>query len=68
MLQKENRVSISETVILFLVVSNALILKTAFVNNEKWYWSLIITLPLLLISIIHVRKKARLYALYKREE
>jgi hypothetical protein len=68
MLQKENRVSISETVILFLVVSNALILKTAFVNNEKWYWSLIITLPLLLISIIHVRKKARLYALSKGKE
>ena len=54
---KENGVSVTETLIILLVFLNALILKFAFVSNENWYWSLIITLPLLLVIILDILQK-----------
>lgn len=60
MSQKENLVSVSETIILLLVFTNALILKIAFTGNENWYLALIVTLPLLLIAIFYGRQKKTL--------
>jgi len=57
MLHKEKNISVSSSIILFLVFSNALILKIAFVQNEKWYALLVVTLPLLLVAIYHLREK-----------
>jgi hypothetical protein len=57
MSQKENRVSVSETLILLLAFTNAFILKIAFISNEKWYSALIVTMPLLLMAIYRVHKK-----------
>ena len=60
MLHKEKNVSVSGTIILLLVISNVLILKVAFIQNENWYWALVVSLPLLLIAILiqKVRIKA----------
>jgi hypothetical protein len=54
---KENGVAVTETMIILLVFLNALILKFAFISNENWYWSLIITLPLLLVIIVDIHQK-----------
>jgi len=56
MSHKEKNVSVSRIVILLLVIINVLIIKVAFIQNENWYWGLIVTMPLLLIAIIDVRQ------------
>lgn len=56
MLHKEKNVSVIGTIILLLVILNVLILKIAFIQNESWYWALVITLPLLLIAVLYVRQ------------
>lgn len=38
-------------VTLLLVVTNAIVLEQGFVSNRNWYWLLVLTAPLLLISI-----------------
>jgi hypothetical protein len=51
-MQKELRSTLLRNIVLFIVVLiNAIILKIGFTNNDKWYWALFITLPVLLISI-----------------
>ncbi|WP_018614659.1 hypothetical protein [Segetibacter koreensis] len=57
MLDKEKKTSIGGTIILLLVFINAFILKIAFIQNEKWYATLVITLPLLLIAIYNVIRR-----------
>ena len=47
--QKHN--SLSSIILLVLVFVNAIVLRTAYTVNEKWYWALLVTLPLLLIAI-----------------
>ena len=50
-------VSNNETVTLLLVFLNAFILKIAFIQNQKWYWALMVTVPLLLVSMYDVYHK-----------
>ncbi|HWI91301.1 MAG TPA: hypothetical protein VNT20_08495 [Flavisolibacter sp.] len=51
-MQKELRSTPLRNIVLFIaVLINAIILKIGFTNNDKWYWALFITLPVLLISI-----------------
>jgi glutamate synthase domain-containing protein 2 len=57
MSQKNKYSSPSATIILLLVLINALILKVAFVDNSNWYWLMIITLPLLLVAIYDIQQK-----------
>ena len=40
------------SIILFLVLLNAISIRAGYSENEKWYWVLIITLPLLLLAIL----------------
>jgi hypothetical protein len=42
---------------LLLVFLNTLILKIAFIQNEKMYAALVITLPLLLLAIYYLSQK-----------
>ena len=58
MKQNEKQVSISGIILIIFLLLNAVILKTAFTVNEKWYSMLLISVPLLLVSIkIHFTKK-----------
>jgi hypothetical protein len=45
------------TLILVLVLMNALVAKLGYLKNENWYWAFIITVPLLLIAIWEGRVK-----------
>lgn len=56
MSNKEKHISIGGTVVLVLVFVNALILKTAFIQNNSLYNALFITLPLLLLAIYDVKR------------
>ena len=51
MLKSKNNVSVGNLIILLLVILNAFIVKMAFIVNEKLYWVVLVTLPLLLIAI-----------------
>ena len=53
---KEKNVSVSGIIISLLVIASVLFLKMAYIHNDNWYWGLLITLPLLLISIVDVRQ------------
>jgi hypothetical protein len=41
----------SGIILLILTLINVVIVKTAYTVNEKWYWALLIFIPLLLIAI-----------------
>jgi len=49
--------SICGTVVLLLVLCNAVVLEHGLVAGGVWYKLLFVTLPLLLLSIIAFRKK-----------
>jgi hypothetical protein len=57
MIQDQKRVSASGLIILVLVLSNVIAIKEAYIDNEKWYWVLFITLPLLLLAIVNIHDK-----------
>lgn len=57
MIRDQKVVSVSNLIIITLVLINAIVLSAAYTSNEKWYWALIITLPLLLLGIYDVRQK-----------
>jgi len=48
--QKEN-IPANKLAILSFVLINAIIAEFAFIHNAKWYWALLLTVPLLLIAI-----------------
>ncbi|MCU7549192.1 FMN-binding glutamate synthase family protein [Chitinophagaceae bacterium LB-8] len=50
-------VSISGIILSMLIFMNAIILKTANKVDEKWYWALLVSVPLLLIAIRDIRQK-----------
>ena len=51
-MQKELRSTSLRSIVLFMaVLINAIVLKIGFINNDKWYWALFITMPLFLIGI-----------------
>lgn len=52
MLRNQQTVSVSGVLTLTATIANAIVLKTAFTTNEKWYWALTVTVPLLFLSIV----------------
>ena len=44
-------------VIWFIMLMNAIILKTAYLHHPKWYWWLLASVPLLIIAIVSGRSK-----------
>ncbi|HEY6975564.1 MAG TPA: hypothetical protein VH396_04705 [Chitinophagaceae bacterium] len=54
---KRKFLSVSGMILLILVLINVIILKTAYLVSENWYWCLIVSLPLLLVAIYDVRQK-----------
>lgn len=57
MSRNQKSVSASGLIILIIVLLNAIVLKTAYINNHNYYWALIITLPLLLLAIHNIKQK-----------
>ena len=48
-------------ILVFFIIINVIVLREANISNERWYWLLILTLPLLLLaaSITRPKKRAR---------
>ncbi len=55
---KENT-SFKGLMVLTLIFINAIVVKVAFLSGENWYWLLVVTLPLLLMSVYTKRKRKR---------
>jgi glutamate synthase domain-containing protein 2 len=48
---------VSKVVLLFFIVLNIIVIRHSYVNNENWYWSLLITMPLLILAAMNIRQK-----------
>lgn len=53
----QKQVSASGSIILAIVLLNAVILETAFTANGDFYWLLLLTFPLLLLAIYNIKQK-----------
>lgn len=53
----EKSVPVGKSLVVILIFLNTVILKTAFIVNENWYWALVITVPLLVIASYTSRQK-----------
>jgi hypothetical protein len=58
-MQRKNNHAVCGSILSLLIIVNVLVVKIAFVQNEKMYWALVITLPLLMIAISDVRQTKR---------
>ena len=52
--QKEN-VPANKLIILLFILINVIIVEFAFIHNTKWWWTLLLTIPLLFIAIYNAR-------------
>jgi glutamate synthase domain-containing protein 2 len=57
MTRNHKQVSVGGMIIFILVLLNAVVITAAFVRNEKWYWALLLTMPLLLIALRDIRQQ-----------
>ncbi|HEY8387751.1 MAG TPA: FMN-binding glutamate synthase family protein [Parasegetibacter sp.] len=57
MSRQSKLVSVSNQIIIALVIINAIVLSAGYVSNSSWYWALVITLPLLILGIYDVTQK-----------
>jgi len=57
MIQSKKRVQASGMIILLLVLTNVIAIREGYTDNEKCYWALVLTLPLLLIAILNISRK-----------
>ena len=48
----------SSIILLIIVLLNAVIANHAFIHNSNWYWALLFTLPLLVLTAFYVRQKS----------
>lgn len=54
---KTKKISASRTILMLFIFLNAVVVKEAFIRNSKWYFALIITVPLLLITLYYTKQK-----------
>lgn len=57
MIRNQKQVSVSGVILALLVITNAVILQAGYTANGKWYWGLLVSVPLLLIAIRDVLQK-----------
>ena len=57
MVGKKKSVSANGIIIFLLVLLSVVVVREGYATNEKWYWVLIVILPLLLVSILNLRQK-----------
>jgi hypothetical protein len=58
---RNRAISVSDHIIFLLLLTNVIALKNAFVIREKWYWVLVITIPLFIVSLIMCRRKRNMH-------
>lgn len=56
MLHNQESVSINASILPLLVVFNAIILQEAIVYDERIYWALTLSIPLLAAAVFNVRQ------------
>jgi hypothetical protein len=49
---KEKKVPVNGSAILLLAILTGIILETGYTGDDRWYWGLLITVPLLFIAVI----------------
>lgn len=52
-------VSVSGAMLTFIVLLNGIILKTAYLHDQRYYYALFVTLPLLIVAFIPGKKTGR---------
>ncbi len=57
--QSEQEVSINQLTFLIFLFLNVIILKTAYLVDEQWYWAFTITMPVLIITVYRNFKKVK---------
>ena len=57
MYQNGKKISADGVLVLWLVILNTIILKQGFIAHPKWYFLLMLTIPLMLISLFVFRRK-----------
>ena len=57
MIEYKRGVSIRGLILGIILLLNGIILNTAYTVNERWYWGLLVSLPLLLIAIRDIRQQ-----------
>jgi hypothetical protein len=58
MKRSRSATTVSGIVMLLAVLLNTVVLEQGYVSNSKWYYLLVITLPLLLITAMRLRRKS----------
>ncbi|MEO6188158.1 MAG: FMN-binding glutamate synthase family protein [Ginsengibacter sp.] len=53
----EKKISVRGMILFSLVLINIVLLRAAVISNERWFWALAISLPLLVLGIINVQQK-----------
>ncbi|MDQ3846530.1 MAG: hypothetical protein M3342_21350 [Bacteroidota bacterium] len=56
MLRNQQTVSARGMTMLLSAIANAVVLQNGFIINEKWYWALVLTVPMLLLTLMDKRK------------
>jgi hypothetical protein len=51
------KVSVTDTLVVSVVLLNAIVLQRGFVVHQKWYALLWLTVPLLLITAVYQRRR-----------
>ena len=59
-MRKQKSIPASRIIILIIVLLNVIIIKEGYTGNGRWYFALIITLPLLILAIINIRQGKQL--------
>jgi hypothetical protein len=57
MTQKRKHISVRVLVISAFLLMNAVILNAAFTDDKKYLWSLLVSIPLLVVAIWSLRRK-----------
>ena len=56
-MRNKMKVPISGMIILLIVLINVTVIRQAFIENERWYLVLIITLPLLALAVVNILQR-----------
>jgi len=57
MKSKEKGIPPHGIILLFLIGINVLIIETGYTTGQNWYWGLVVTLPMLILSILNYRQR-----------
>lgn len=50
MSRNQQKISVRNSIIAVFVILTAVILRTALISDERWYWCLLITIPAVVIT------------------